>query len=87
MKNPIDTVCAGNAKAEHINNIITHLADDYATELALKDWGETRDNFYIESSDGSGKMMCEEAYEIWDKYYDKKVDELHSFTRSILELF
>ena len=86
MKYTLDTVCTGNHKADNINSRVMEVADDIATELALQDWGETRANFYVEASDGSGEMMCEEAHGIWEVYYDKYVDILYNFTNTVIEI-
>lgn len=77
-KYDIDNVCTGDSRSDEVNSRIMELADNFATELALKDWGENRAGFYVPSDDGEGESMSEEAQGIWDEYFTTKVDELYS---------
>lgn len=82
-----DTTCSGNHKADNINSRIMELADGIATELAQKDW-ETEDrgeNFYVEEENGDLRLIGD-AHEIWEKYYDKYVDILYSFSNKVIQI-
>ena len=83
----LDMVCTGNHKADNINSRIMELADDYAEMLAQKDWelADRPENFWIEEEDGSMRMNAE-AHEIWEVYYDEKVDQLYHLLNTCLEI-
>jgi len=85
MEYSLDNVGNGDHKQDEVNSYVMELADDMATERAEKDWGE-RANFFVEASDGSGEMMCGEAYGIWEVYYDMYVDMLYKFTNDIIKI-
>lgn len=84
-KYSLEIVGTGNHKADDMNSKIMVLADEFAEEMALKDWG-SRTGFWIPAEDGQGTSMSEEAQDIYNEYYDIYIDRFYIFVNEVIEL-
>jgi hypothetical protein len=70
----LNNINTGNKKAEEIYSLVIEQASENAEALALKDWGNSRDNFHIEINNEI--RLSDEAQDIFNDYYDVEVDKL-----------
>lgn len=84
-KYSLEIVGTGNHKADNMNSKIMVLADEFAEEMALKDWGN-RTGFWIPAEDGQGTTLSEEAQDIYNQYYDIYMDRIYTFVNEVIEL-
>lgn len=80
----LDNVCTGDHKADNVNSRIMEVAGDYADELTERDCH--LDNIECYEEDETGLSFTEEAQEIFNEYYDSKIDELYALVNSCIKV-
>lgn len=87
-KYSLDNVCTGDHKADNVNSRIMEVADDIAEQLTEKECKLNNIVCYHQEVENGTTVLSytEEAQDIFNEYYDSKVDELYKLVNSCIEI-